>query len=401
MDENELLQHWRNDTPGCANQIHLNNAGAGLMPRSVLDAIVGHLNREADFGAYESADDAEAAVSAAYANVAKILGAQPRNVAVVENSTVAFFQALSAFDFQPGDVIVTTRNDYISNQLAYLSLAKRRGIEVRRAADLPAGGVDPQSVRELLRAPRVKLLAVTWVPTNSGLIQPVETLGEVAESAGVPYLVDACQAVGEIPVDVARLRCDFLAATARKFLRGPRGLGFLYVSDRVLKRGDYPLYIDMRGADWVSADTFQPAPDARRFENWEFPFSLVLGLGEAARYALAVGVERGGRRARNLAASLRAKLSAHKGVRVLDRGSELAALVTVDVAGWDATDLSKLLRQRGINTSASLRAYAVIDMDEKRVTSALRFSPHYYNTEAEIDAAVEALRSLPTRATAP
>jgi selenocysteine lyase/cysteine desulfurase len=389
-----ILEEWREDTPGCANQIHLNNAGAGLMPRGVLDAMVAHLNREANFGAYESADDAEAAVAEAYANVAKLLGAQPRNIAVVENSTVAFFQALSAFDFKSGDVIVTTRNDYISNQLAYLSLARRRGVEVRRAADLGSGGADPQSAKELLRDPRVRLLAATWVPTNSGLMQPVEALGEVAEAAGVPYLVDGCQAVGQIPADVAKLRCDFFSGTARKFLRGPRGIGFLYVSDRALQRGDFPLYIDMRGADWVSADDFAPAPDARRFENWEFAYSLVLGLGEAARYALSVGVERGGRRARDLAATLRQKLAEVSGIRVLDRGSNLAAIVTAEVAGWDATELSRLLRTRGINTSASLRAYAVIDMDEKRVSSALRLSPHYYNSEQEIERVVAELRTV-------
>jgi selenocysteine lyase/cysteine desulfurase len=393
-----FLQQWRDDTPGCTNHIHLNNAGAGLMPRPVLDAIVEHLNREASVGGYESADDAEAAVAEAYAHVSKILNAQPRNVAIVENSTVAFFQALSAFDFKPGDVVVTTRNDYISNQLAYLSLARRHGLEVRRAEDLASGGADPHSVEELLRDPRVRLLAVTWVPTNSGLMQPVETLGNIAEASGVPYLVDACQAVGQIPIDVFKLKCDFLSATARKFLRGPRGIGFLYVSDRALKRGDFPLYIDMRGADWVSADTFRPAPDARRFENWEFPYSLVLGLGEAARYALHVGIDRGGERARQLAAVLRDKLKAVPGVRVLDRGNQLAAIVTIAFAGWDATELSERLRKRGINTSASLRAYAVIDMDEKRASSALRLSPHYYNTEDELNSVVEALQSLTARA---
>jgi selenocysteine lyase/cysteine desulfurase len=235
------------------------------------------------------------------------------------------------------------------------------------------------------------------VPTNSGLMQPVEALGEVAEAAGVPYLVDGCQAVGQIPADVAKLRCDFFSGTARKFLRGPRGIGFLYVSDRALQRGDFPLYIDMRGADWVSADNFAPAPDARRFENWEFAYSLVLGLGEAAHYALDVSVERGGRRARDLAATLRRKLAELNGIRVLDRGSELAAIVTIEVAGWDATELSKLLRTRGINTSASLRAYAVIDMDEKRAASALRLSPHYYNTDEEIERVVAELRTVTAR----
>src|ERR1700738_689994 len=395
-----LVKQWRDDTPGCAKQIHFNNASSGLMPRAVLDAIVGDLNREANFGGYESADDAEGAVAEAYANVAKVLGTDARNIAVVENSTVAFFQALSAFDFKPGDVIVTTRNDYISNQLAYLSLGQRHGVEVRRAADLASGGADPQSAKELLRDPRVRLLAVTWVPTNSGLMQPVEALGEIAESAVVPYLVDGCQAVGQIPVDVAKLRCDFFSGTARKFLRGPRGIGFLYVSDRALQRGDFPLYIDMRGADWASADSFAPVPDARRFENWEFAYSLVLGLGEAARYALGVGVHDGGHRARELAATLRSKLSALSGIRVLDRGSELAAIVTIEVAGWDATELSKLLRTRGINSSASLPAYAVIDMDEKRAASALRLSPHYYNTEEEIDRVVEQLKSVTLRGSA-
>jgi selenocysteine lyase/cysteine desulfurase len=366
------------------------------MPLSVLDAMTTHLQRESLHGGYESADEAAPAVAAAYSHVAQLLGAKPSNIAVVENSTVAFFQALSAFDFHPGDVIVTTRNDYISNQLAYLSLARRQGVEIRRAADLPEGGVDPQSVRELLRAPRARLLAVTWVPTNSGLMQPVEALGEIAESAGIPYLVDACQAVGEIPVDVSRLRCDFLSATARKFLRGPRGIGFLYVSDRALRRGDYPIYIDMRGADWINADTFELTPDARRFENWEFAYALLLGLGEAARYALSVDVSRSGR-ARELAASLRTKLAALPGYRVLDRGKDLAAIVTVAVPGWDAPALVTALRQRGINTSASLAVYAVIDMAEKKANSALRISPHYYNTEPELDLLIDALKSLPPR----
>jgi selenocysteine lyase/cysteine desulfurase len=393
----QVLQ-WREDTPGVSHRLHLNNAGAGLMPRTVLNAITAHLEREAVLGGYEASDEAAAAVQDAYAAVAGILGAAPRNVAIVENATVAFFQALSAFDFRPGDIVVTTRNDYISNQLAYLSLARRCGLEIRRAADLPEGGVDPQSVRELLGEPRVRLLAVTWVPTNSGLIQPVEELGAIAESAGVPYLIDACQAVGELPVDVARLRCDFLSATARKFLRGPRGIGFLYVSDRALGRGAFPLYVDMRGGDWKTPDTFDLAPDARRFENWEFSYALLLGLGEAARYAAQVGIAHGGRRARELAASLRGKLGALPGCRVLDRGAELAAIVTVAVEGWRAPDLVEALRQRGINTSASLREYAVIDMDEKRAASALRVSPHYYNSEMELDTLLDALCSVTAKA---
>jgi len=388
------LQKWRDDTPGAARRIHLNNAGAGLMPSAVVSAICTHIEREADLGGYESEDAAAQQLRDAYDAVAALLNAAARNIAIVENATVGFFQALSAFDFQPGDVIVTTRNDYISNQLAYFSLAQRRGVVVRRAADLASGGVDPDSVRSLLRDPRVRLLAATWVPTNSGLIQPVEALGEIAAAAGVPYLVDACQAVGQLPIDVQSLRCDFMSATARKFLRGPRGIGFLYVSDRALHSGLFPLYLDMRGGLWKTADTFELVSDARRFENWESACALVLGLGAAARYAAEVGVERGGARARALAMRLRSQLTDVPGLRVLDRGAELAAIVTVEVAGQAAPALVGELRARGINTSATLRDYALLDMDDKRATSALRLSPHYYNTDAELDAAVGAIRSL-------
>ena len=386
-----LVDRWRAETPGCSHVIHLNNAGAALMPQPVINAIVEHIQREANFGGYESADDAASAVHDAYAAVASLIGAQPRNVAIVENATVAYFQAVSAFDFRPGDVIVTTRNDYISNQLAFLSLARRQGVEIHRAVDLQSGGVDPESVRTLLRHPRARLLAVTWVPTNSGLMQPVEALGEIAEEAGAPYLVDACQAVGQLPVGVSSLRCDFLSATARKFLRGPRGIGFLYVSDRALQRGDSPLFIDMRGADWITADSYELAADARRFENWEFAYSLVLGLGAAARYALAADVARCSDRARTLAATLREKLREFS--RVLDRGENLGAIVTADF-GRSAAKLVAALRQRGINTSATFRAWAILDMEAKRAQSAVRISPHYYNTVAEVDAVVDALRSL-------
>jgi selenocysteine lyase/cysteine desulfurase len=389
----ERILQWREDTPGVAGRVHLNNAGAGLMPSRVHSAITNHLQLELLHGGYEAEDEAAESVHDAYAAVANLIGAAPANVAMVENATVAFYQALSCFDFQRGDVIVTTRNDYISNQLAYLSLARRCGVVVQRAEDLAVGGVDPDSVRDLLRNPKVRLLAVTWVPTNSGLIQPVEALGEIAAAAGVPYLIDACQAVGQLPVDVRKLRCDFLAATARKFLRGPRGIGFLYAADRVLERGQYPLYIDMRGATWKTPDSFALAADARRFENWEFSYGLVLGLGEAARYAAEVGA-RGGARARELAAKTRLKLGELEGLRVLDRGAELAAIVTVEIRGRHAPDVMNELRTRGINTSAAVRDHSIIDMDQKRAASALRISPHYYNTEAEIDLVCAALRGL-------
>src|SRR5213595_377174 len=339
------LDRWRRETPGCRERIHLNNAGAALMPQPVLQALTGFLEREAAIGGYEAEDEAEPRVRETYELLGRLLGAAARNLAIVENATVAFSQAVSAFDFRAGDRIVTTRADYPSNQLTYLSLARRVGVETVRADDLPEGGVDPESVRRLASHARTRLVAVTWVPTNSGLVQNAGAVGEVCAGLGVPYLVDACQSVGQMVVDVGTLRCDFLAGTARKFLRGPRGIGFLYVSDRMLERGAFPLYPDLRGADWTDPDAFRLADSARRFENWEFAYALVLGLGEAAGYALAVGQE-GADRAGQLAAQLRERLQEIDGVRLLDRGRERCAIVTLDVRGHDAGDLELRLRER-------------------------------------------------------
>ena len=389
------LARWRADTPAAAaGLVHLNNAGASLMPRPVLDAIQEHLTLESRCGGYEAQDVVADAVAATYDDVARLIGAAARNIAVVENATAAFAQALSAFDFRPGDTILTTRNDYISNQLMYLSLARRLGAEIVRAEDAADGGVDPASVRRLLDAHPVKLVAVTWVPTNSGLVQPVQAVGEICRDAGVPYLVDACQAVGQMPVDVAQIHCDFLAATARKFLRGPRGLGFLYVSDGVLQAGRAPLYLDMRGARWTEADEYRLAEDATRFENWESSCALVLGLGAAARYALGIGLDEIQRRAWELAAYARERLATLPGIRVLDRGPRLSAIVTAEVEGMDAGDVVRELHDWRINASATFREWAVIDMDAKDAKSAVRLSPHYFNTRQEIDTAVLALKGI-------
>jgi selenocysteine lyase/cysteine desulfurase len=225
-------------------------------------------------------------------------------------------------------------------------------------------------------------------------VQPVEAVGEICREAGVPYLIDACQAVGQMPINLQRLHCDFLAATSRKFLRGPRGLGFLYVSDRMLSDGAHPLLVDMHGAIWTDSDAFELTPDARRFETWEFAFALVLGLGAAARYAWDVGLDVARDRARDLAEYARERLAALPGVRVLDRGPELCAIVTAALEGRDANEVKLALRERGINTSSPEREDAVIDMDEKKATSALRISPHYYNTREEVEIAVGALEEL-------
>ena len=382
---------WRADTPGCERVIHLNNAGAALQPTPVREAVLGHLELEQEIGGYEAAEARVDALRAAYGAVGRLIGTSGRNVAMQQNSTVAFAQAFAAFDLRRGDLILTSRADYASNQIMYLALSRRVGVEVLRAPDAPEGGIDPQAVRELVRRRRPTLLALSWIPTNSGLVQPAESVGEICREADIPYILDACQAVGQIPVDVGRLRCDYLAAATRKFLRGPRGLGFLYVSDRALEAGAYPLTVDMHGADWTDPEAFALKPDARRFEQWEISHALVLGAGAAAEYALEVGVENARERSWGLAAYVRQRLAEMDGIRVLDRGPSLCAIATAELGGRSSEQVKLALRARGINTSSPSREDAVIDMDEKGVVSAIRVSPHYYNTADEIDRALSAL----------
>jgi selenocysteine lyase/cysteine desulfurase len=388
------LARWRADTPGCERLVHLNNAGAALTPRPVREAVRAQLDLEDELGGYEAAEARAQELQRAREDLGHLLGAGRRNIAFTQNSTSAYAQAIGAFDFGPGTLILTSLADYASNQIMFLSLARRLGVEVVRVPDLPEGGIDPEAVRSLVRRRRPALVALTWVPTNSGLVQPAAAVGQVCRAAGVPFLVDACQAVGQLPIDIAAIGCDYLAGTGRKFLRGPRGIGFLCVADGALDAGAHPLLVDMRGATWTDPERFELAPDARRFEQWEVASALTLGLGAAARYALEVGVEVAGGRARALGGYARARLAELPGVRVLDRGPELCAIVTVEPGGRSSEELKLALRTRGINTSSPGREDAVIDMDAKQASSAIRISPHYYNTAEEIDVAVEALGEL-------
>jgi selenocysteine lyase/cysteine desulfurase len=388
------VDRLRAETPGTRNVNHLNNAGASLMADPVLQAVSEHLDLEARIGGYEAEAARHSEIETVYDSIGELIGADPQNVAITDNATGAFIQALSAIPFAEGDVIVTTRNDYVSNQIMFLSLASRFGVEILRAPDQPKGGVDVRALEKLLHRKRPKLVAVTQVPTSSGLVQPVADVGALCRQREILYLVDACQSLGQMPVDVGDIGCDFLTATSRKFLRGPRGAGFLYVSDHALELGLEPLFPDLRGADWIEENLYQPAPGARRFENFEAPVAMVLGMGRAARYATDLGLEAIRDRAWALAESARERLAEVSGLSVQDRGEELCAIVTIATEDHNPLDLLRALRKEGIHTSRTSRDMAIFDFEDKGVEQVLRISPHYYNTEEEIGACVDALSRL-------
>ncbi len=387
------VQTLRADTPGCAEKIHLNNAGASLQPRPVLEAVRRHLELETQLGGYEAGDAREPEIRQAYASIAGLVGARPDQIAFASSATDAYARALSCINWQPGDVLLTTENDYVSNQIAFLALKRRFGIELVRAKSDDGIGVDLDDFEKQLKTRRPKLVAVTHVPTNSGLVQPVATLGQlVKQFSDAVYLVDACQSAGQMPLDVQTIGCDFLSATFRKFLRGPRGTGFLYVSDRILKSDMEMMLPDMRSAHWTGPDTYEPAADARRFEYWEMPVALQLGAGAAADYAMHLGLDWIENRTSSLAKTLRSLLQEIPGVQVLDVGAKLSGIVTLHHNRWQPQGIMKLLGENNINGRISTKTVAQIDFGHKGVAWALRLSPHYFNTEDELRQTVEVLR---------
>ncbi len=386
------INQLRRDTPTTEQLIHLNNAGAGLMPTVVSEAIQHYIAEEARYGGYETGARFAEPLAQFYTEAATLLRTQPRNIAFTYNATDAYARALSAIPFRAGNVILTTNDDYISNQFAFLSLQKRFGIRIVRANDHAEGGVIVDHLIELARQLRPVLIAVTHVPTNSGRIQPVEAFGAVAREVGAWYIVDACQSVGQMPINSAAIGADFLSATGRKFLRGPRGTGLLYISDRALDAGLEPLFIDMRGADWTADDTYQPQPTARRFEQWEVAPALQLGLTEALRYANALDLAEVAKRNILLRNRLQTGLENIPGLRLLDQGDHLASLLLFTLPSQTPDKLQTALKQHQINFSMSFTNFALIDWKRKGVEWALRLSPHYYNTEAEIDTAIGVIR---------
>ena len=384
----------RKDTPGCSDKLFFNSAGSSLPPKIVVEKMTEYLQFEEQVGGYDAAKRRAADIAAFYTETATLLNCNPSNIAFAYNATDAYARALSAIPFEKDDYILTSNDDYISNQIAFLSLQKRFGIKILRADNLENGDINLNQFEELIKIHSPKLVAITHIPTNSGLVQNVEEIGRFCKEYNIWYLVDACQSVGQMVVDVEHIGCDFLSATGRKFLRGPRGTGFLYVSDEVLKDELEPLFIDMRGADWINADVYKMRVDARRFEMWEFSYATVTGLAEAIRYANEIGIEKIQAYNEPLVRALREGLASIKTVHVLDMGSVVSNIVTFHKSGIELGEMEQILKDENIYYSVSLKENAIIDFTKKEVDWAIRFSPHYFNTEKEIQTVIEIIRSI-------
>ncbi|MCA9860598.1 MAG: aminotransferase class V-fold PLP-dependent enzyme [Thermomicrobiales bacterium] len=388
----EEVARFRSETPGCAHVVHFNHSGSSLMPQAVIDAVVDHTVLEGEIGGYEAEAAAEERYLRVYDSVANLLNASPGEVALVENATRAWDMAFYAIPFNPGDRILTSVSEYASNVIAFLQIAKR-GVTVEVVPNDDHGQISIEALSAMLDS-TVKLVSLTHMPTNGGLLQPAATVGALARENGSYFLLDACQSAGQTPLDVQELKCDFLSATSRKFLRGPRGVGFLYVRDEVIEQLEPPM-LDLHAAEWTAADGYRIRSDARRFENWEKNYANHLGMGVAIDYAIEAGIDRVWVQIERNAARLRERLSSIPGVSVRDLGEVKGGIVTFEVAGVAPGEISKRLRDGWkINTSGAGVSSTRFDMEARGIENMVRSSTHYFTTDEEIDVMANAVEQI-------
>ena len=386
------LQKLYHDTPGKKNSIHLNNAGASLMSQQVLDTQISHLELEAAIGGYEAMAERKKEIADVYVSIAELIGANANEIAIVENATVGWAMAFYAIDFKPGDRILTVEAEYISNYMAYLHMARDKGVSIEVIPSGRDGNLCIDTLENMIDE-NVKLISATHIPTNSGLINAVSDIGKVAKKYNIYFLVDACQSVGQMPIDVDEIGCDMLSATGRKYLRGPRGVGFLYVRKSIIRRLHPPI-IDLRSADWLNSNEYKLKEDAQRFESWESNYAAVLGLGSAVDYALNLGLNNIQLRNTELASYLRTCLKKIDTVHIHAISDRQCAITSFYVQDQTASNIVNELRKNNINTSVSDPSSTLLDANKNKLPSLIRASLHYYNDKDEIDNFIKVLSSL-------
>ena len=386
------LETIRNETPGTNSTIHLNNAGSSLSSTPVYEAVIEHLNLEMKIGGYEAHVRAKAAFERTYDAIAELINCDRSEIAIVENATAGWMMAFHGLNLNPGDIILTAEAEYASNVITYLQAAKNKGVVIEVVPSDAHGQIDISALEEKI-TDKVKLISISHIPTNGGLINPAAAVGKIAKKYKIPYLLDACQSVGQIPIDVAEIGCDMLSATGRKYLRGPRGTGFLYVRNGFMEQLEPP-FLDLHSAVWTSKDTYEMRTDARRFENWENNVAAVIGLGVAVDYLLEIGVEVASKRLVTLAQNARHKLSALPNVTIHDIGLEKGGMVTFSHSEFSAQEIKERLSKQSINVSTSSITSTRYDMERRNLNTIVRASFHYYNTEEELDKLVAAIAKM-------
>jgi selenocysteine lyase/cysteine desulfurase len=385
----------RSLTPGCDEVLHLNHAGASLLPQPVLDAVVGHLEREARTGGYEAAAEAADALRRPYTALAELINGAPEEIALLDSASRAWDMAVYSLPLEPQDRVLIGRAEYGANAISLLQLRQRTGCQLVLVEDDEHGQMDLEALERALSEDEAAMVSLVHVPTQSGLVNPAIEAGRLCKEAGVLFVLDACQSAGQLPLDVKELGCGILTGNGRKFLRGPRGTGFLWVHPELVHRIE-PVMLDLHSASWVAPDRYEVRADAGRFEMWERDAAAQIGLGVAVEHALGWGIDAIAERNTALAAGLRSRLAELPGVTVRDRGLQLCAITTFTVEGMDPEEVRTRLRAERVNVSVSTLDSAHLDLSHRGLESVVRASVHYVTTEEELDRFASVLRDVIT-----
>lgn len=351
------------------------------MPTPVHAAVTAYLADERAMGGYEAEAHNAGGLDRFYTAFATLIGCDRAEIAYQESATRGWDMVFYGLRWRAGDEVIIHQSDYASNTLSLMQMTQRCGIVVRLCPSDAHGQIDVAALAALIGA-RTRLISLSHIPTQGGIVQPAAAVGRVAKAAGVPYLLDACQSLGQVQVSVDEIGCDFLSGTGRKFLRGPRGTGVLYVRKSAMDLLDPP-FVDGHAAA-VDGDAIAWHPGARRFEAFEQNCAGKAGLAVAVDYAMSFGMDRIEARLTALAAQLRSALADIAGVTLHDQGLRKGGIVTFSHSRIAAPDLSARLHAQGMNTSVSRAHWAPRDFAARGLPDMVRASVHAYNTGDEV-----------------
>ncbi|MFE6860276.1 aminotransferase class V-fold PLP-dependent enzyme [Nocardia sp. NPDC057668] len=387
------ISRLRADTPGCEGQVFLDSAGSSLPPRIVVDTAIDHLRREAEIGGYRAANERLDDLAAVKTAIGTLINADPGSIALSDSASRSWTDFFYSVPLRAGDRILISGADYASNAIAALQRARRSGAVVEAVPSDSSGQLDLDALTAMIDE-RVKLVSLVHVPTNGGLVNPVAEAARIARRAGALVLLDACQSAGQLPLDVAELGVDALSATGRKWLRGPRGTGFLYVRPGLAATME-PERLDLHSAAWTAPGDYTLAAGAARFEFWECDVAARLGLGAAVRYLLENGPAEVYAAIAERAAYLRKTLAEIPRVTVRDRGTQHAGIVSFTVDGLDPVAIRDRLATESITVTVSHRSSTLLDMTDRALPAVVRASPHAFVSFEDLDRFRHAVAALP------
>ena len=360
--------------------VYLNTAAAGLQSPQVLEKIQAHLQLESECGGYVAAEKVQSDLASCRENLAQLLNCTASEIALTDSASRAWHRILNCFDFQRDDIVLVSPTIWGGNYFTLLQLEKRFGIQVQCMPTEADGNLDldrlkqqiQQKVRQQPKS-RVRFMELTLAPSGWDAWQATGDIAQLARAHSIPLVVDASQAFGQRELDVNDLGCDFLFASGRKWLAGPRGTGVLYARQSSTSHL-CPLGLDQH-TGFLKDDELHWLPDARRFELSESSVALRLGLGEAAKQTLSRQQAGESVLLKKLAADYRQLISEIPGFELPDLSGEPGAIVTFRHAVQSPVAVRDFLRQHHIEVGIHPRTYMPLHAPTQRLGDCLRVSP--------------------------